>query len=44
MDGSKKIPFSLALSGLVLDDAKVKILLIPPESTILGSFWAVFWI
>ena len=27
MDGSEKIPFSLALSELVLDDAKVEILL-----------------
>ena len=28
MDGSENIPFSLALSELVLDDAKVVILLI----------------
>ena len=28
MDGSEKIPFSVALSELVLDDAKVEILLI----------------
>ena len=28
MDGSEKIPFSLALSELVLDDAKVEIFLI----------------
>ena len=28
MDGIEKIPFSLALSELVLDDAKVEILLI----------------
>ena len=38
MDGSETIPFCLALSELVLDDAKVEILLI------LWHFLVVFWL
>ena len=38
MDGSEKIPFSLTLSELVLDDAKVEILLIS------WHFLAIFWL
>ena len=37
MDGSEKIPFFLALSELVLDDAKVEILLISWH--FLVDFW-----
>ena len=38
MDDSETIPFSLTLSELVLDDAKVEILLI------LWHFLVVFWL
>ena len=38
MDGSEKIPFSLALSELVLDDAKAEILLV------LWHFLVAFWL
>ena len=38
MDGIEKIPFSLALSELVLDDAKIEIFLIS------WHFLVVFWL
>ena len=38
MDSSEKIAFSLALSELVLDDAKVKILLVS------WHFLVIFWL
>ena len=41
MDGSEKIPFSIALSELVLDEAKVEILLISWHFLVI--FWLRFW-
>ena len=38
MDGSEKIPFSLALTELVLDNAKVKIMLVS------WHFLVAFWL